>query len=116
MPRSRPSLPLSKAVPGLAQGTHAVTLINDMGAQIIDTTLVANSVSALNIVLNSLKTSNVAWSAYQTRGSQGTTYYEITAPTASAVFIGVQAFSGLNSAALGQMGNIASKVIILQTQ
>ena len=115
MPRSRPSLPLAKITPGIAQGTHAALLIDDLGAQVQVSTLVANSVSALNIVLNSLRTSNVVWHAYPTRASQAVTYYEITAPTTSAVFIGVNHISGANAAALGQQGNIVSRVVILQT-
>ena len=78
MPRSRPSAPLSKIIPGVSQGTHAALLIDDLGAQVQETTLVANSVSALNIVLNSLRTSNVIWHAYATRDSRaisrGTSY------------------------------------------
>ena len=115
MPRSRPSLPLAKIVPGVAQGTHAALLIDDLGAQIAEMTLVANSVSSLNIVLNSLRTSNVVWAAYPTRASQMVTYHEVTAPTTSAVFIGVQHLSGSNSLALGAQGNIVSRVIILQS-
>lgn len=115
MPRSRPSLPLAKITPGIAQGTHAALLVDDLGAQVAEMTLVANSVSALNIVLNSLRTSNVVWHAYPTRASQTVSYFEITAPTTSAVFIGVVHHSGLNSAALGAQGNIVSRVVILQT-
>lgn len=115
MPRSRPSLPLSRVQPGISQGINAVLLVDDMGAQIQETTLVANSVSSLNILLNSLRTSNVVWMAYPTRSSNSVVYSEITAPTTSAVFIQVQAFSGANAAALGAQGNIVSRVIILQT-
>ena len=115
MPRSRPSVAMAKIIPGLSQGTHAALLIDDLGAQIQETTLVANSVSALNIILNSLRTSNVVWAAYPTRSSHMVSYSEITAPTASAVFIQVQGFSGANAAALGAQGNIVSRVIILQT-
>ena len=111
----RPRDPLRKIIPGIYNQTHAALLIDDLGAQIITTTLVANSVAAVNIILNSLRSSNVVWDAKATRSSLVANFTEITSPTTSAVFIHVTALSGANAAALGALGNIVARVVILQT-
>lgn len=84
---ARPRKPLSRGIPGLNREQFAVTL-EDMGVQIIDTTLSGASAGAVDILLNSLKTSNVAWMAYPIAGfSFIVNYAEASAANRSAIYI-----------------------------
>lgn len=108
---ARPRQSLGRTNPGINQGLQAVTLA-DMGAQIQDVTLVANSAGSVNTILNSLLTTNVIPLAYPIKGySYHVTYAEATDPTRSAVFISVFA-SGI-SAAPGNI-NVPSRVFLVQ--
>lgn len=107
-----PRAALSRVIPGLNQGQNAALLEDDLGVQAQDVTMVANSVSSINILLNSLLTSQAAWLAYPVRGYSGSvTFSEITDPTRSAVFISVYT-QGI-SAPIGNI-NIPARVFIFQ--
>jgi hypothetical protein len=107
-----PRAALSRVIPGLNQGQNAALLEDDLGVQIQDVTLVANSTSSLNIILNSLLTSQVAVFAYSTRGfSGGISFSEVTDPTRSAVFLSVYV-QGI-SAAIGNV-NVPARVFLFQ--
>ena len=107
-----PRAALSRTVPGLNQGQSAALLEDDLAMQIQDMTLVANSAGAVNIILNSLLTSQAAVFAYPTRGYSGViSYSEVTDPTRSAVFLSVT-IAGI-SAAISNT-NVPMRVFIAQ--
>ena len=109
---ARPRSKLSRYQPALASEIGAVTLEDDMGVQIQNMSLVANSAAGINIILNSLLTSNVAWMAQAMAGySYHVSFSEVTAPTRSAVFVSVFA-SGV-SAGLGNI-IVPARVFIFQ--
>mgnify|MGYP001564335946 CR=1 FL=1 len=110
---ARPRRRLGLYFPAIQQGIGAALLESDLGMQIQNMTLVANSNVSVNIILNSLLTSNVAVvQAYPHAGfSYPITFWEVTAPTRSAVFLGVRA-TGL-SAGLGNI-NVPARVFIAQ--
>ena len=84
---SRPRRPLGDVEPGIQSGQIAVTLA-DMGAQTIDQTMTVISAGHVNIILNSLRTTNVYFHTYLAGGqSYNVTPTEVTAPTVSAIFI-----------------------------
>ena len=84
-----------------------------MGVQEVDSTLVANSAGAVNIILNSLLTSNVGWWTYGHKGfSYNATFSEVTDPTRSAVFLTVFA-TGASGTMLGNV-NVPAKVYVFQ--
>lgn len=109
----RPRVRLGKYFPAIQQGIGSALLESDLGMQIVDMTLVANSNVSVNIILNSLLHSNVAVvQAYPIGGfSYPITFWEVTSPTRSAVFLGVR--TNDSSAALGNRG-IPSRVFIAQ--
>ena len=109
---ARPRQSLNRVVPGLAQSSHAALLIPDLGAQIQDVTIVANSAGSINTILNSLLTTNVNPIAFPIKGySYHVTYAEATDPTRSAVFM--TAFVTGISADAGNI-NVPSRVFLLQ--
>ena len=110
---ARPRESMKRVFPGLAQETHAITH-EDMGVQAINASLAANSAGAVNIILNSLLTSNVAWQAHPMAGFSGeVSYSEATDPTRSAIFISVYN----RGASLGITNNvIPTRVYIFQRE
>ena len=111
---SRPRVPLQKYLPAISQGQAGVTLESDMGAQIVTQTFVAGSPGSVNIQLNSLKTSNVIWTFVPSAGqSYHYHVYEVTDPTQSAVFVGIDLFAG-SSGLLRSNQNLYGKLTILQ--
>ena len=110
---ARPRQSMNRVVPGLSQETHAVTF-EDMGVQMQDMSLTANSAASINTVLNSLLTSNVAWMAYPMAGySYLVNYSESTDPTRSAVFLSLHAH-GISAAVANVV--VPSRVFIFQRQ
>ena len=94
----RPYRPFQDIVPGDFQGTHKALIETDLGWQYQEVTIAANSNASLNIILNSLRSSNVAWYGYQTRSSYVLGLAEVTRPTVSAVFLHATALSAGNVA------------------
>ncbi len=87
---SRPRKSLRNYVPALSTGLGAVTLEDDLAARIVTDTFVAGSAGGVNIVLNSLRTSNVL-GIFMAAAGQSYNYsaYEVTAPTQSAYVFGL---------------------------
>lgn len=109
---ARPRQSLNRTVPGLAQTSHAAMLEPDLGAQIVDTSLAANTAGAVNIILNSLLSSNVVPVVYPIKGfSYHVSYQEATDPTRSAVFISVNVVG--NSAYQSNLV-VPARVVLLQ--
>ena len=78
-------------MPALASGQAGVTLA-DMGAQPVDMTMTIASLSAINAIGNSLKTSNVMLASfYPVADSLLTAPYMITNPSHQTVFVGFSA-------------------------
>ena len=110
----RPRNPLSNYNAALNNEIAAVTMVKDMGAQIVDDTFVAGTAAGINIVLNSLRTSNVYSLFYPGVGqSYRHSFYEVTAPTQSAVVFGLH-LTGLSGQQLNQ--NLFGRLAILQRQ
>lgn len=87
---SRPRRSLRNYIPALSTGLGAVTLEDDLAAQIVTQTFVAGTAGGVNIVLNSLRTSNVIGLFYAAGGqSYNYSYYEVTSPTQSAFVFGL---------------------------
>ena len=75
-------------MPALASGQAGVTLA-DMGAQPVDMTMTISSISAINAIGNSLKTSNVMLASfYPVVDSLIMAPYMITNPTPQTIFVG----------------------------
>lgn len=108
---ARPFNPLKNYQPGLSNDIAAVTIEGDMKGQLIQQTLAAGSAGSVNILLNSLRTSNVAIYLY---GDKGQSYhyhvYQVTDPTTSAVFVGI---SMLNATGQGLNQGLAVRGWIL---
>ena len=110
----RPRLPIRNFFPGIAVGQAAVTIETDMGGQIVTDTFVAGSAGAVNIVLNSLRTSNVIWWFIPTAGqSYHHHVFEVTDPSVSAVFVGI---SLQNDTGMLSNRNLRGKLTIVQRQ
>ena len=92
----RPYRPFQDIVPGDFQGTHKALIETDLGWQYQEVSIAANTNAAVFIVLNSLRSSNVAWYGYQARSSYVLGLSEATRPTVSAVFLSATALSAGN--------------------
>ena len=110
----RPRLPIRNYTPAISVGQAAVTVETDMGGQIVTDTFVAGSAGSVNIVLNSLRTSNVIW-WFVTAAGQSYHYhaFEVTDPNVSAVFVGLTL---LNDTSMLSNRNLRGKMTILQRQ
>ena len=112
---ARPRSSLKRIIPGIAQGTHAATVEDDLGVQEVDTTLVGNSAGSINIILNSLLTSNVGWWVYGHKGySYNVSVSEVTDPTRSAVFLSVAQQQASPGHATITANNTPAKVWLFQ--
>lgn len=113
---SRPRNPLRDYTPAISTGQSAVTVETDMGGQVVTDTFVAGSAGGVNIVLNSLRTSNVLW-WFNAAGGESYRYsvYEVTMPSVSAVVFGIQ-LSGVSAAVSGLNQNLYGKLAIIQRQ
>lgn len=109
---SRPRNPLRDYQPAISSEQGAVTVETDMGGQIVTDSFVAGSAAGVNIVLNSLRTSNVIWWFIPAGGQSYRHHvYEVTAPTQSAVVFGLH-LTGLSAQQLNQ--NLYGKLTIVQ--
>ena len=88
---ARPFRGLASTHPGIASGDVAVNL-GDMATQLVETTMVAGTPGGVNIILNSLRHSNVTFIGIQAAGqSYNYSLSEVTSPSVSAYVLNVGA-------------------------
>ncbi len=109
---SRPRNPLRDYTPAISSGQGAVTVETDMGGQIVTDSFVAGTAAGINIVLNSLRTSNIVW-WFNAAGGQSYRYsaYEVTMPSVSALVFGIGL---LNATAQPINQNLYGKLVMVQ--
>jgi hypothetical protein len=85
MPRRRP---LSDFEPAVGPKGQAAITLEDMFAQVVDTTIVGNTATGFTPIVHSHQTTNVAWVFCPTGGFSWPVHvWEVTTPTASAIFL-----------------------------